>query len=118
MGVSLWARYPCTRGRGGGASDLLLELYSQAFHSCGHLMNPEPLVLERSFVHVVKAAEPVFAAVLSAVFAGSVMALPVYASLIPVRPTGVPRSRVHVCTRMSNPHAWMLLLLSCEWCVE
>ena len=48
-------------------------------------MNPEPLILERSFVHVVKAAEPVFAAVLSAVFAGSVMALPVYASLIPVQ---------------------------------
>ena len=37
-----------------------------------------------SFVHVVKAAEPVFAAILSAIFAGSVMAFPVYASLLPV----------------------------------
>lgn len=54
-------------------------------HGFGHLVTVLSMGLGAvSFVHVVKAAEPVFAAVLSAIFAGSVMALPVYLSLIPV----------------------------------
>ncbi|KAJ1480338.1 triose-phosphate transporter family-domain-containing protein, partial [Baffinella frigidus] len=55
------------------------------FNGVGHLVTVLSMGLGAvSFVHVVKAAEPVFAAVLSAIFAGSVMAAPVYASLIPV----------------------------------
>mmetsp|Transcript_16319 Transcript_16319/g.32668 ORF Transcript_16319/g.32668 Transcript_16319/m.32668 type:complete len:414 (-) Transcript_16319:66-1307(-) len=54
-------------------------------HGFGHLVTVLSMGLGAvSFVHVVKAAEPVFAAVLSAIFAGSVMAMPVYLSLIPV----------------------------------
>jgi len=54
-------------------------------HGLGHLVTVMSMGLGAvSFVHVVKAAEPVFAAILSAIFAGSVMAAPVYASLIPV----------------------------------
>ena len=54
-------------------------------HGFGHLVTVLSMGLGAvSFVHVVKAAEPVFAAVLSAIFAGSVLALPVYLSLLPV----------------------------------
>lgn len=54
-------------------------------HGFGYLVTVLSLSLcSVSFVHVVKAAEPVFAAVLSALFAGAVLALPVYLSLIPV----------------------------------
>jgi len=54
-------------------------------HGFGHLVTVMSMGLGAvSFVHVVKAAEPVFAAILSAIFAGSVMAFPVYASLLPV----------------------------------
>ena len=54
-------------------------------HGFGHLVTVLSMGLGAvSFVHVVKAMEPVFAAALSAVFAGTVMAAPVYASLLPV----------------------------------
>ncbi|EKX43195.1 hypothetical protein GUITHDRAFT_158072 [Guillardia theta CCMP2712] len=54
-------------------------------HGFGHLVTVLSMGLGAvSFVHVVKAAEPVFAAVLSAIFAGSIMAFPVYLSLLPV----------------------------------
>jgi len=54
-------------------------------HGFGHLVTVLSMGLGAvSFVHVVKAAEPVFAAALSAIFAGVVSAFPVYLSLLPV----------------------------------
>jgi len=54
-------------------------------HGFGHLVTVLSMGLGAvSFVHVVKAAEPVFAAILSAIFAGVVSAFPVYLSLLPV----------------------------------
>jgi len=54
-------------------------------HGFGHLVTVLSMGLGAvSFVHVVKAMEPVFAAVLSAIFTGNIMAAPVYVSLLPV----------------------------------
>jgi len=54
-------------------------------HGFGHLVTVLSMGLGAvSFVHVVKAAEPVFAAVLSAIILGTVSAFPVYLSLLPV----------------------------------
>lgn len=54
-------------------------------HALGHSVTVAALGLGAvGFVHVVKAAEPVFAAVLNFIFAGSVLAAPVYLSLLPV----------------------------------
>ena len=54
-------------------------------HGFGHLVTVLSMGLGAvSFVHVVKAAEPVFAAALSAIFLGVVSATPVYLSLLPV----------------------------------
>lgn len=54
-------------------------------HGFGHLVTVLSMGLGAvSFVHVVKAMEPVFAAALSAIFTGVVMAPPVYISLLPV----------------------------------
>ena len=54
-------------------------------HGLGHLVTVLSMGLGAvSFVHVVKAAEPVFAAALSAVILGAISPLPVYLSLLPV----------------------------------
>jgi hypothetical protein len=54
-------------------------------HGFGHLVTVLSMGLGAvSFVHGVKAMEPVFAAVLSAIFTGNIMAAPVYVSLLPV----------------------------------
>jgi len=54
-------------------------------HGFGHLVTVLSMGLGAvSFVHVVKAAEPVFAAILSAIFLGAISAFPVYLSLLPV----------------------------------
>jgi solute carrier family 35 protein E1 len=56
-----------------------------AFHTLGHTMTVVSLGAGAvSFTHIVKAAEPFFSTIMSAIFLGSVFPWQVYATLLPI----------------------------------